>query len=283
MKKIGHLYIVATPIGNLQDITVRAIDILKHVDCIAAEDTRHSKILLSHYQINTPLISFHAHNEQQRAQALLSQLKEGKNIALISDAGTPLISDPGYEMVRLALAEEIRVIPIPGPCALITGLSASGLPTDRFAYEGFLPAKSSTRKQYLNLLQDENRTLVFYEAPHRIIETLQDMAVVFSLSRHATIARELTKTYETIYSATLEEIIARLIADKQQQKGEFVILIQGIKKENLSAFSESERILKILLAELPVKQATNLTSQITGEKKNTLYTLALAMKEEDNK
>ena len=278
MSKTGHLYIVATPIGNLKDITLRALETLKKVDLIAAEDTRHSKTLLQHYQIDTALISLHEHNEQQRIQELLLKLQAGQHIALISDAGTPLISDPGYQLVTQVRAAGLTVVPIPGPSALIAALSAAGLPTDRFCYEGFLPAKTTARKQQLQQLQDECRTLIFYEAPHRILDTLRDIAEVFLPQRQATLARELTKTFETILSGTLEQLISQLLADKNQQKGEFVILVQGKKAQTSVDSAASQRILKILLAELPVKQAASLAAQITGEKKNELYPLALEMK-----
>lgn len=278
MNKTGHLYIVATPIGNLKDITLRALETLKQVDLIAAEDTRHSKTLLQHYQIDTALISLHEHNEQQRAHELLLKLQAGQHIALISDAGTPLISDPGYQLVNHVRAAGVTVVPIPGPSALITALSAAGLPTDSFCYEGFLPAKTSARKQHLQKLQDECRTLIFYEAPHRILDTLRDIAEIFLPQRQATLARELTKTFETILSGTLEQLLAQLLADKNQQKGEFVILVQGKKTQISADLAESQRILKILLTELPVKQAASLAAQITGEKKNELYPLALEIK-----
>jgi len=278
LSKTGHLYIVATPIGNLKDITLRALETLKKVDLIAAEDTRHSKTLLQHYQIDTALISLHEHNEQQRIQELLLKLQAGQHIALISDAGTPLISDPGYQLVTQVRAAGLTVVPIPGPSALIAALSAAGLPTDRFCYEGFLPAKTTARKQQLQQLQDECRTLIFYEAPHRILDTLRDIAEVFLPQRQATLARELTKTFETILSGTLEQLISQLLADKNQQKGEFVILVQGKKAQTSVDSAASQRILKILLAELPVKQAASLAAQITGEKKNELYPLALEMK-----
>lgn len=279
MNKTGQLYIVATPIGNLKDISLRALETLKMVDLIAAEDTRHSKTLLLHYRITTPLLSLHEHNEQQRGTELLTLLQQGRNVALISDAGTPLISDPGFHLVRAALEAGISVTPIPGACALIAALSAAGLPTDRFCFEGFLPAKPAARKQYLQPLAAEPRTLIFYEAPHRILATLSDMAAAFSAQRTATIARELTKTFETIRTGTLAELSAFLTADHHQQKGEFVILIHGQPLPEQQTRADSSRILKILLQELPVKQAAALAAEITGEKKNILYAKALALKQ----
>lgn len=283
MSKFGQLYIVATPIGNLRDITLRALDILKQVDLIAAEDTRHSKTLLQHYQINTPLISLHEHNEQQRSQELAAQLQAGKCLALISDAGTPLISDPGYQLVRTVREAGITVTPIPGACAVTAALSVSGLPTDRFCFEGFLPAKASMRQQYLATLLTESRTLIFYESPHRILDTLKDMAAVFTEPRRAVIARELTKTFETVLSGSLAELVQQLTADKNQQKGEFVILLAGNSAAATNSNDESRRILQILLTDLPVKQAAQLAAQITGEKKNALYAMALAMAADKNR
>lgn len=278
----GTLYIVATPIGNLADITFRAVEILREVACIACEDTRHSKFLLQHYAITTPTIALHEHNEQERHQELIRQLLEGKNIALISDAGTPLISDPGYRLVSVALENVIKVVPIPGACALIAALSAAGLPSDRFCFEGFLPAKTTARQKQLLKLRDETRTLIFYEAPHRIIDTLTDMTKVLGSNRIATIARELTKTFETIKKAPLHELLAWVTSDPNQQKGEFVILLQGQELSTITKDFAITRVLEVLLAELPVKQACKLAAQITDEKPNSLYELALRLKKHDN-
>jgi 16S rRNA (cytidine1402-2'-O)-methyltransferase len=272
----GQLFIVATPIGNLSDISQRAKDTLKEVDLIAAEDTRHSAHLLQHLNINTPLTSLHEHNEEERSAYLIDQMQQGKNIALISDAGTPLISDPGYRLLQAAHQAMIKIVPIPGPCALIAALSVSGLPADKFIFEGFLPAKTGARTQRLQTLQTETRTLIFYEAPHRILATLDDMISVFGEMREAVFARELTKTFETLLSGSLAELKKQLLDDSNQQKGEFVILIHGAEsREKQEIDPDALRILKILLAELPVKQAATLAAKITGARKNQLYELAL--------
>ncbi|MEO8400483.1 MAG: 16S rRNA (cytidine(1402)-2'-O)-methyltransferase [Gammaproteobacteria bacterium] len=276
----GTLYIVATPIGNLRDMSLRAIDILKTVNCIAAEDTRHSKSLLQHYMINTPMFALHQHNEREKSTALLERLQQGDSIALISDAGTPLISDPGYFLVREARVAGITIVPIPGACAAITALSASGLATDRFSFEGFLPAKTKQRVQSLETLRTEARTMVFYEAPHRVLDTLEDMQKVFGEKRQVVLARELTKLYETIRSAALDELVEWVKNDDNQQRGEIVIMVEGAN----SAVPESaeivsaENILKILMNELPLKQAVDLAAKISGLRKNELYQRALELK-----
>lgn len=272
----GTLYIVATPIGNLGDFSPRAVEVLRYVELIAVEDTRHSRYLLDHFAIATPVVALHDHNEQQRNQHLLTQLLEGKTIALISDAGTPLISDPGYRLVQSAQAQSIKVVPIPGPCALITALSAAGLPSDRFVFEGFLPAKSAARQKRLQAIKYEPRTLIFYEAPHRIIDLITDMMTVLGEARYAVIARELTKTFETIHGDTLKALLAWLQTDSNQQKGEFVVLVKGAEA-NLDEASQlqTEKILTLLLGELPTSRAVQLAAQITGEKKNKLYEMAL--------
>jgi 16S rRNA (cytidine1402-2'-O)-methyltransferase len=276
----GSLYIVATPIGNLRDMTSRAIEILKSVNCIAAEDTRHSAPLLQHFLVTTPAISLHEHNERERTLQLLERLLQGESIALISDAGTPLINDPGYFLVREARKQGIKVIPIPGASAVIAALSVSGLPTNKFSFEGFLPAKSKHRIEQLELLQHETRTLVFYEAPHRILDCLQDMQKVFGSERQAVIARELTKMYETIRGAALVELIDWVQHDSYQQRGEIVLIVQGAamqlaQDENTIS---GEHILKILLKELPLKQAVDLMTKISGGRKNELYQRALILK-----
>lgn len=271
------LYIVATPIGNLKDFSARAIETLQTVDLIAAEDTRHSRKLLNHYGIQSPLISFHEHNEATRCKLLLSHLKQNKSVALISDAGTPLISDPGHRLVSLAREQGIQVIPIPGPCALITALSASGLAGDQFIFAGFLPTKSISRQKKLNDLLYETRTLIFYEAPHRIQALIDDMITIFGPERYVVLARELTKTYETIYGNTLQKLKIWLNNDTNQQKGEFVVLVKGATSQVSHITREAERILPLLLKELSSKQAINLAAKITHEKKNKLYSLALAL------
>ncbi len=274
----ASLYIVATPIGNLSDISERAIQILQEVDLIAVEDTRHSGKLLQHIGVSTPMLALHEHNETKKIQDIIDKLLTGINIALISDAGTPLISDPGYHLVKAALAAGIHVSPAPGPSALIAALSVSGLPSDSFIFEGFLPSKSTGRIKKLESLVEESRTLIFYEAPHRIVACLQDMLQVFGPKRTAVIARELTKTFETIKNDSLENLLAWIQADINQQRGEFVVLVQGKEKDKTAVDSEAEFILNTLMQELPLKQASHLAAKITGVKKNTLYQLALNKK-----
>jgi len=272
------LYIVATPIGNLSDISERAVQILKQVDLIAVEDTRHSGKLLQHSGVSTPTQALHEHNEAKKVEQLIELLAAGKSIALISDAGTPLISDPGYQLVKAAIDAGIKVSPVPGASALIAALSASGLPSDAFIFEGFLPNKSAGRLKKLEALADESRTLIFYEAPHRIIDCLEDMQQVFGAERVAVVARELTKTFETIKKDSLENLLSWIKADSNQQRGEFVLLIQGQEKAATTVNAEAERILDILLQELPLKQASQLAARITGIKKNTLYQIGLNKK-----
>ncbi len=274
----ASLYIVATPIGNLSDISERAIKILQEVDLIAVEDTRHSGKLLQHIGVSTPMLALHEHNEDKKVQDIIDKLLAGAQIALISDAGTPLISDPGYQLVKAALLAGIKVSPIPGPSALVTALSVSGLPSDSFIFEGFLPNKSSGRIKKLGALSAESRTLIFYEAPHRIVACLQDMLQIFGAKRTAVIARELTKTFETIKNDSLENLLEWVQADTNQQKGEFVVLVQGKEKDNTVVNSEAESILNTLMQELPLKQASHLVSKITGIKKNTLYQIGLNKK-----
>jgi 16S rRNA (cytidine1402-2'-O)-methyltransferase len=276
MSKISGLYVVATPIGNLEDFSPRAINTLQNVNQIAAEDTRHSQKLLKHFGIVTSVISLHEHNEAVSSKLLLDCLKKNQSIALISDAGTPLINDPGYRLVKLAHQHGIPVIPIPGPCALITALCASGLTCDRFIFEGFLPGKSIARQKKLLEFLHETRTSIFYEAPHRILELIDDMLAVFGPKRYVVLARELTKTFETIHGDNLEQLKIWLNLDRNQQKGEFVVLVEGA--EYLNPYEiDKQRILGILLDELPIKQATSIAAKITHEKKNKLYALALAI------
>lgn len=276
----GELYVVATPIGNLGDMVPRAVDVLHAVDVIAAEDTRHSGRLLSHLGIKTSLIPYHDHSDGRQVSKLIEILEQGQSVALISDAGTPLISDPGYKLVRAVRQRGIRVIPIPGPCALIAAISASGLPSDRFSFEGFPPAKSAARIKKFQNLVDEPRTLVFYESPHRIVETLADMVEVFGEERDVVMARELTKTYETFLSGTLVEVRQQVNEDPNQQKGEMVLILKGMDTtEKGSDDAEQQRVLSLLLDELPLKQAASLAAKITGGKKNVLYQLALSLKE----
>jgi 16S rRNA (cytidine1402-2'-O)-methyltransferase len=273
------LFLVATPIGNLGDISSRALQTLQNVDIIAAEDTRHSKRLLQHFAIDTPMIAYHEHNEDQQTPQLIARLQRGQSVALISDAGTPLISDPGYRLVRAALDQQIRVVPVPGPCAAITALSVSGLPSDSFVFEGFPPAKQGARVNYLQTLQTERRTLIFYVSCHRVTDTLRDMRDVLGGQRQAVLARELTKTYETIRKATLDQLAAWVINDSDQQKGEIVMLIEGAREHDSGTQAFHQNLLEVLVDELPVKQAVAIASKVTGLNKNELYRRALAIKE----
>ncbi len=275
----GLLYIVATPIGNLGDMSARAIETLKNVDLIAAEDTRHSLPLLKQFGIATKLVALHEHNERAQSAQLIERLRAGASIALISDAGTPLLSDPGYHLTRAAHEAGVRVVPIPGPSALIAALSASGLRADQFVFEGFLPPRAAARRARLEALREETRTLAFFEAPHRLLETLEDMAALFGAERRALLARELTKTFETLRMDTLRGLHEFVRNDPQQQKGESVLLVEGA--QHLAApVTKAERILRTLLTELPVKQAVKLAGAITGVKKNELYELALKLQSE---
>jgi len=273
----GILYIVATPIGNLGDISQRAIETLHRVDYIAAEDTRHSARLINHLNITTTMIAYHDYSDEKRLKKICQDLLNGQSVALISDAGTPLISDPGYQLVKRIREQGIQVVPIPGACALISALSSAGLPTDRFAFEGFLPAKVNARKEYLQLLARDGRTLVFYESTHRLLDSLEDMATVFGDERSAVIARELTKTYETITSGSIRELIDHALADKNQQRGEFVIMVHGYKLlvNEITIDQSVIGTMMILLKELPIKQAAVIGAKLTGLKKRDLYQWAL--------
>jgi 16S rRNA (cytidine1402-2'-O)-methyltransferase len=272
----GKLYIVATPIGNLQDFSPRAQTVLRQVNLIAAEDTRHSRHLLNHFGITTPIISVHEHNERQQSLALLQRIQAGDSIALISDAGTPLISDPGYYLIQSALAEQITVVPIPGPSALISALSVAGFRADRFVFEGFLPAKAAARRQRLENLAYETRTLVFYEAPHRLLDCINDMVQSFTEKREAVLVKEITKMFETVYRDSLGGILNWLNGEALRQKGEFVLVVQGAPPPDDKALSpETKRIFYLLRKELQLKKAAKLTSEITGASKNTLYALGL--------
>lgn len=278
----GALYVVATPIGNLEDITQRALSVLGSVDVILAEDTRHSSRLLQHFGIDTRLMAFHEYNERRMIPRISARLARGENMALIADAGTPLISDPGYQLVRALRLEGVRIVPLPGPCALICALSVSALPTDRFAFEGFLPAKRTARIRQLERLSNETRTLAFFEAPHRIEATIRDMTNVFGPERQATIARELTKAFETVHSDTLKELCAWLEQSPECRKGEFVVLVQGKHSKDLRISScDEERTLKVLLDELPLRKAVSTAARLTGQKKNRLYARALALSKDE--
>ncbi len=275
----GKLYIVATPIGNPADFSERALTVLREVKLVAVEDTRHSGRLFNACSINTPMLSCHDYNETERIELLLGKVAAGDDIALVSDAGTPLVSDPGFQLVRQAHARGITVVPVPGPSAVIAALCSAGLPTDRFVFEGFLPAKAGARQARLQELAKERRTLVFYEAPHRIVECLADMEACFGSERAATLARELTKTYETIIPATLGKLIERVRSDENQQKGEIVLVVGGCVASEGALDADAEKTLKILLEELPLRQAASLAAKITGLKKNLLYDTALSWQE----
>ncbi len=273
------LYIVPTPIGNLGDITQRALTVLSGVDLIAAEDTRHTGLLLQHFAINARLFALHDHNEQQKAETLLAKLRDGQSIALVSDAGTPLINDPGYHLVRLCRDAGINVVPLPGACAAITALSAAGLPSDRFCYEGFLPAKSKGRCDTLRALEQEPRTLIFYESTHRLLESLQDMVNVWGEARYVVLAREITKTWESIYGAPVGELLAWVQEDEHRRKGEMVLIVEGYHAEEDALPPEALRTLALLQKELPLKKAAQLTAEIHNVKKNALYKYALQQQE----
>lgn len=279
----GILYIVATPLGNLADITYRAVQVLRDVDLIAAEDTRHSLPLLRYYGIETPLISLHEHNEQARAVELTARLRAGESIAMISDAGTPLISDPGYRLVANARAAGLPVTPIPGPSAVIAALSTAGLPTNRFVFEGFLPPKAGARQRRLQELTAEMRTLVFYEASHRIAASLNAMRDVLGRERRAVVARELTKTFENSHGDTLAALCDWINAEAMRRRGEFVVVVEGASESPHRAPSlDIRRLLSVLLTELPVKTAARLAADVTGDKKNALYRLALKIASESS-
>jgi 16S rRNA (cytidine1402-2'-O)-methyltransferase len=272
----GVLYVVGTPIGNLGDMSPRARAVLSEVQVIAAEDTRHSGRLLRHFGISTPMLPLHEHNERQVAGAILERLRSGQSVALISDAGTPLVSDPGFPLVRAARDAGFRISPVPGPNAAICALSAAGLPSDRFFFEGFLPRSDNQRRERLHKLRLVTSTLIFYETGQRVVATLRALSDRFGGQRPAVIARELTKLHETFIGGTLAEL-ERLMASKEmERKGEMVLLVSGaVPAEGRAAFEEAERVLEILLQELPVKQAAALAARISGGKKNELYTLAL--------
>ena len=272
----GALYIVATPIGNLADMSQRAIDVLSHATLIAAEDTRRTGQLLKHFNINTACLAVHEHNERDICERLIGRLMNDESIALVSDAGTPLLSDPGFHLVRAAQEAGIRVIPIPGPSALVTALSAAGLPTDHFCFEGFLSSKAGVRHKQLESRKTVSETLIYYEAPHRILATLETMLDVFGANRPMVLAREMTKTFETFLRGTIGEVLQRVRDDSNQQKGEMVILLHGAPIPDAAEVDpQTDRLLTLLLEELPVKQAARLAARISGKKKNILYKRAL--------
>jgi 16S rRNA (cytidine1402-2'-O)-methyltransferase len=275
----GTLYIVATPIGNLGDISSRALSILTQVDIIACEDTRHTQRLLSAHAVKNKTLSMHDHNERQRQDYIAQLLQEGKSIALVSDAGTPLISDPGFHLVRHCRSLGLAVSPIPGACAAISALSVAGLPTDRFSFEGFLPSKSGARQSTLLALINEPRTMVFYDAPRRAIDTIKDIVTTLGDERYVVIARELTKTFETVHSDTAANLLTWLEQDPNQLKGEMVLIIEGYKADPDEISAEVIKTLKLLLVEMKPKKACAIVAEIYGVKKNALYDIALSFKE----
>jgi 16S rRNA (cytidine1402-2'-O)-methyltransferase len=282
---VGRLYVVATPIGNLGDLSPRARAVLSDCALIAAEDTRHTGILLKAFGIGTPQVSLHDHNEGVRAIEIIARLREGKSVALVSDAGTPAISDPGFELVRAVAAAGIDIIAIPGPCAAIAALSIGALPTDRFCFEGFLPARGAARRQRLKSLEQESRTLVIYESPHRVRETLEDCVAAFGEARAATVVREATKLHETTYRGSLLELLRESKSDADFARGEIVVLIGGAPQmpagdADSQANAELDKVLAALLAELPLKQAARLAAQITGARDNEAYKRALVLKQQ---
>lgn len=276
---MSTLYIVATPIGNLADMTHRAIEVLSAVDLIAAEDTRHSKRLMQHFSITTPMLAYHEHGGEQQTEKLLSLLAQGKSVALISDAGTPLISDPGFRIVREAHIRGIKVEPVVGACAIIAALSVAGLPTNRFTFEGFLPAKQKARSDVFQALKDDERTLVFYETPHRIADSLKDMRAVLGDERKITLARELTKTFETIKQLPLADMCQWVIDDKNQQRGEFVLVVEGAKTQKLSELSPAcIALLEALVQELPPKKVSKIVAEHYDVPKKLAYDYLLGLK-----
>ncbi|MGH8119277.1 MAG: 16S rRNA (cytidine(1402)-2'-O)-methyltransferase [Gammaproteobacteria bacterium] len=268
------LYVVATPIGNLQDISPRALEVLRNVDLILAEDTRHSAHLLGHFGIDTPVRSFHEHNERKATADMISRLREGASLALISDAGTPVISDPGYPLICAAHANGCRVIPVPGPCALICALSVSGIATERFVFEGFLPARRAARTRRLQELAQEDRTQIFYEAPHRICRLIEDLVQSHGSQRTATLAKELTKVHETVYKGDLKTLYKWLAGDEQRLKGEFVLVVEGATAP-VPEDHEIERVLDILLDHMSVRKAVTVAATILQEPRNKIYKLAI--------
>ena len=277
----AQLFVVATPIGHLDDMTYRAIEVLKSVALIAAEDTRQSALLMKHYNIATPLTACHDHNESNKIDIIIEKLKHGENVALVSDAGTPLISDPGFKLVRAAQDHNIRVVPVPGACAAIAALSSVGLPSDRFSFQGFLPSRQSQRLIQLEKLKDETQTLIFYEAPHRILESVKDMADVFGADRPVGFAREITKTFETIKKMTLADLIQLIESDRNQQKGEIVLVIGGATQEKDLEQEKLDQLLTRLLQDLSVKAASQLAADLTGIKKKVAYQRALELTNKD--
>jgi 16S rRNA (cytidine1402-2'-O)-methyltransferase len=283
----GRLYVVATPIGNLGDMSARARDTLQSCALIAAEDTRHTGMLLKHFGIQTPQISLHDHNEQMRSLEIIARLRAGESVALVSDAGTPAISDPGFELVRAVAAAGLQIVAIPGPCAAIAALSIGALPTDRFCFEGFLPARAAARRERLTALAQEPRTLVLYEAPHRVQDTLEDCVAVFGVARSGAVLREITKLHETAYRGSLGELLSAASSDADFARGEIVLLIAGAPQTSAPGEAGADghggaldKALAVLLKELPLKQAARLAAQISGARDNEAYKRALLLKEQ---
>jgi 16S rRNA (cytidine1402-2'-O)-methyltransferase len=271
MPGAGTLYVVATPIGNLGDLSPRAIEVLRAVGAVCAEDTRHTRRLLAHFGIERPLLAVHEHNEGEIAAKLVERLRAGESLALVSDAGTPLVSDPGFRLVRAAREAGIRVSPVPGACAFVAALSVAGLASDRFVFEGFLPAKAAARRERLAALATEPRTLVFYESAHRIAETLADAVAAFGGERRAALARELTKLFETVLDGTLGELQARVESDADQRKGEFVLLVQGAGEDADAKIAEGRRLYAKLCDYLKPSQAAKLAAELSGAPRKALY------------
>jgi 16S rRNA (cytidine1402-2'-O)-methyltransferase len=265
------LYVVATPIGNLGDLSPRAQEVLRSVAAICAEDTRHTGQLLSHFGISKPLVALHDHNEETMAERVVARLLGGESLAVVSDAGTPLVSDPGFRLVRAARLAGVKVSPIPGACAAIAALSVAGLPSDRFVFEGFLPAKGAARRERLNKLAAETGTLVFYESSHRIAESLTDMAAAFGGERPAVVARELTKLFETVLDGSLEQLLAKVLADDNQRKGEFVVMVQGAGDDEEAKIAEGRRLYAKLNEHLPPSTAAKLAAELSGAPRKALY------------
>lgn len=276
----GLLYVVATPIGNLDDLSERALKILSKVDLVAAEDTRHTGRLLQHLGLSKQMMALHDHNERGRVAKILEVLAEGRQVALVSDAGTPLISDPGYIVVREVRAAGFRVSPIPGPCALVAALSVAGLPTDRFLFAGFLPAKGSGRRSALAELSAETATLIFYESPHRITDLMADLVTVFGADRECVLGRELTKAFETFYSGSVEAVLTELQGDPHGSRGEFVVMVHGATPlpPGAGVSLDTDKLLGLLIKELPVKKAARIAAEVSGLGKNELYQRALELK-----
>lgn len=268
----GRLHVVATPIGNLGDLSPRALETLRSAALVAAEDTRHTRQLLAAFGVTAKLVALHEHNEAEQCAQLVARLRGGEDVALVSDAGTPLVSDPGFRLVRAARAADIPISPVPGACAAIAALSVAGLASDRFVFEGFLPSKAAARRERLRVLASESRTLIAYESSHRILDSLRDMAVAFGANRHAVVARELTKHFETVLDGSLESLVARLEADSDQQRGEFVVIIEGAADEDAdAALVLGRRIFTTLREHLSPSQAARLAAEISGAPRKALY------------